>query len=161
MTMDKTQVAELIASIKSEYDYKINNLKQEMESTIRSLENLFDIKEDIPHGIRKLNRRTNVPIVAARGNAVQSISVPRRMKLAVDKMQGEFERRELFEMTNNDETGIKSPIGTLSIAFSHLIKNGEIIEVHKARGTKRGLYKKRENQIMQAEPSPVMQKELL
>ena len=138
--MDSNQFIDLITAIRDEYDSKINKLHQEKNQTIASLENLFNMKEEI---VRVSNSSTaHATTTGALRRRITIPSVPVRMKTALNKMQGEFERLSFFDIVNSDETGLKSPIGTLALAFSNLIKNGEIIEVQKPRGTKKGKYRR-------------------
>jgi hypothetical protein len=148
--MDTKQYGELITTIRNEYEQKICRLKQEMDKTITTLENLFELKAESPQSSTIID---STPLI--RTVRVTNISVPKRMMIALNKTKGDFGRLELFEMINNDETGIKSPTGTLSIAFSNLQKNGDIIEVRKPRGTIKGVYRRADKSESHTENSPV------
>jgi len=60
---------------------------------------------------------------------------------ALKTMQGDFLRRELFERVRSDETGIRSPNGTLSVVFCRLVEDKEIIATLPAIGNRPGRYK--------------------
>ncbi len=140
------QVAELKANIKSEYELKINKLRQEMEDALASLSKVEEtlsggnglsiVKQDVERHRRHTKLRLD-------GIVDKVPTVPKRMVAVLAQMNGDFQRLELFEKIRNDGTGVQTPDGTMSVAFAKLVKAGEIVIVRPLRGNYPAIYRKK------------------
>jgi hypothetical protein len=136
--MLRAQIEELKANIKDAYDVKINKLKEEMEDALASLskveERIFNV-EAIP-----LDKPVKTPTTIIRRTRY---SIPHRINAALEKVNGQFTRKELFQMAL-DDGGVSVAKGSLAAIFSDLVKKNIIIVVKEAMGKTAGIYKKAE-----------------
>jgi hypothetical protein len=136
--MLRTQIEELKANIKDAYGVKINKLKEEMEDALASLskveERIFNVE------VNPLDKPVKTPPVLMRRTRY---SIPHRINAALEKVNGQFTRKELFQMVLNDG-GNNVAIGSLAAVFADLVKKNIIIVVKEAMGKTAGIYKKAE-----------------
>jgi hypothetical protein len=156
--MIQDQIEELKKSIETNYMEKINRLKKEMMDAINSLSKVEETLFGQSKNIAIRSELTRKPILHRRKKIIKStkIPVPKRLEAALEKMQGEFTRFQLFETVNNDATGIKNPAGTLAVVFAKLAKEGKIVVVRELRGNIPALYRKSGEEPTQRESSPLL-----
>lgn len=148
--MNRIQFNEWKKPAMAEYEGKINKLKKEMEEAVlmfsRMEHTLVDDDNNLAvntpagvirrHKIIKRRERT----VTATGTP----TVPIRMKAVLEKIQGEFARHTVFDLTNNDGYGANIPRGTMAPVFAGWVKDGTVRVIKEAHGSKGGVYKKAE-----------------
>ena len=157
--MNKLQIAEIKSSIRTEYETKINKLKEEMEVALSALsrveETLYQsnlIQSELP-----IPTRADTPPV---GNIRKVKGVPSRVNAALSKMYGEFKSRELWDVANNEGDRKKISRKNFAPCFSDLKKSGKIVVIKEPMGNNPGIYKRVEIKT-QAYPSSVRQDSLV
>jgi len=143
--MNKSQISQMKATITTEYEIKINRLKEEMEDALSSLSRVEktlgeepsmkeNTGESSPSRLKLLPRKRWIKVTAK--------TVEGRIMDTLQEMKGEFSRSELFEKANNDGSGKEMKIGSFAPKFAQLIKNGSIIVIREGKGSQGGLYAK-------------------
>lgn len=158
--MNRSQIEEIKASIKTEYETKINKLRSEMEVALSALTTVEDtlfvsniIQRNVPKSVdmvkapkmEEINKKSETRIP----------SVTSRIKSALDKIHGEFTSPYLRELVNNDGIGKKLTKESFAPALSKLKSDGIIVMLTKPQGGNRpGKYIKAEEIKTQTKSSP-------
>ena len=162
--MNKSQIAEMKATIKNEYEIKINKLREEMEDALSSLSRVEKtlVEEISPENFNvkaiKFSRGAPIGSTPIKRKRLESHTetVEERIANALQKMNGEFTRSELFEKTNNDGSGKEMKMGSFGPKFANLVKEGEIIVLKESKGNQGGIYVRAKQPQVQSETPPDM-----
>jgi|APFre7841882630_1041343.scaffolds.fasta_scaffold31662_1 hypothetical protein len=156
--MNKAQIAEMKATIKTEYEAKIGKLREEMEDALSSLSRVEKtlIEESVlkNSNIEAASLPLAKPILKKRWHI--SKSATERIMTALQEMDAEFSSGQLKEKANNDGYGKEIIRGTFGGIFADLIKTGKIIVVQERKGNQGGLYIRGDQGKTQSESSPDM-----
>jgi len=157
--MNKAQIAAVEAAIKSDYEDKINALIEERDFLLAAISQRKEMLYGSAKSAPNVSNDKKPTRHAKSAHKVEEIliSVPKRMKAALERIEGEFSRQKLFEMTRND--GNASPIaeGTLAVQFAKLVKSNEITTVQRSHSNIPGLYRKTADfQISKDEQPPMV-----
>lgn len=140
--MNRSLIAEMKANIQSEYEVKINKLRDEMNMALASLskveETLFASNIISTERPRLIRRKTP----EAEPNTARPLSVRSRIIKALDKMDGEFTTRQLRDAVNSDGTGKEVKKNIFAPEFTRLKKNNIVIVIQEQQGNQPGKYKK-------------------
>lgn len=158
--MDKSQIEGMKLFIKSEYEAKIKKLREEMEDALSSLSRVEktlveepsmkdSTGETSPSRLRLIPRKRRIEVPTTK-------NVEIRVREALQEMNGEFARSDLFEKANNDKSGKEIKIGSFAPKFASLVKNGGIVVIRKAKGNQGGIYRRADERETQSESSPVV-----
>jgi hypothetical protein len=138
--MSDSQINEVRTRIKTEYETKINKLREEMETLLAAVPQIATYFDDIAatknvaKGKKKLVRHARVITRKATTPTAEE-----RVRACKKIISSPFHRKDLYEVINKDGCG-EMPEGTFSPAFSKLIEKDEIIEVEKAQGNQPSTY---------------------
>ena len=136
--MDKSTIAEVKSMIRSQYESKINKLKEEMQSALSALsivEESFSPKEG-----STIPATQGEPILRRRVLAGRNRSARERIVSALGNIHGEFTTSMLSEMVTKDEIGRPIKKGTFAPVFADLVKDGTVVVLKKPKGNHAGVY---------------------
>lgn len=134
-----------IKSIEDKINYHLSQaqtLREKLDRVIAEIEQL-----NVEGASKDTGEAKNQPATQLQGFGlvparVQEKTFKDRIMEALEKVQGEFLRRDLFNMVNNDGQGRPVEASYFGPFFSRLVKAGVIITVKESFGTKPGTYKK-------------------
>jgi hypothetical protein len=159
--MNKAQIAEMKATIKSEYEAKIGKLREEMEDALSSLSRVE--KTLVVESVLENSNIKAISLSPVKSTLIKKwrkVSPPKgaeeRITMALQEMDAEFSSAELKEKANSNGYGKEIKRGTFSGIFADLIKTGKIIVVQERKGNQGGRYIRGDQGKTQSESSPDM-----
>jgi hypothetical protein len=127
--MNTSDIEKLKAEIMQDYNARIEKLKQDMETELSLL----------PRVIARVEKASPIPKQVAAPILIRRRKAPSakdRIRAAKAMITGEFERKKLKDIVDNDGYGVMKD-GTFSPYVTEMIKKDkEIIEIQQAAGNK-------------------------